>query len=170
MFHAVVPEVLQSVQPRWIVVQCGCDGLHKDPLGGISEWKLSSDCLVQCVHHLLSWSPSQSAEPIVHHQPGVLLLGGGGYDPVQTACCWTRLTALCARVELPHEIPESNPYYSRCSCCADLLLGMLNPRGVDGCFFVFTDFALSSCSIALTLAPQFRKTRQLPDRPMNLLL
>ncbi|KAJ3260857.1 Histone deacetylase 8 [Boothiomyces macroporosus] len=91
VFTRVVEKVMATANPQVIVLQCGVDGLARDPLGG---WNLTEVDYCNCVDYIL-----RSNMPTI-------ILGGGGYNPVNVAKCWTSVTAKCVGVDLPRDIPE----------------------------------------------------------------
>ncbi|KAJ3269597.1 Histone deacetylase 8 [Terramyces sp. JEL0728] len=91
LFEQVVYKLYSHCTPDAIVLQCGADGLAKDPLGG---WNLTGKSYCRCVETILGLN-----KPTV-------ILGGGGYNPINVAKCWTSVTAKCLGVDLPTDIPE----------------------------------------------------------------
>lgn len=77
LFKAIICPIIDTVCPDAIVLQCGCDGLAKDPLGGFN---LSSLALARCCKIIKDFNLP------------ALYLGGGGYVDLNAAKCWT----LCA--------------------------------------------------------------------------
>ncbi|KAH9979778.1 histone deacetylase 8 [Russula compacta] len=77
-----VDRLLEAFAPDYIVLQCGVDGLAEDPIG-VWNWSLGGEGgLAWCVQRVLDFSAK------------VLLLGGGGYSPVNTARAWALLTSI----------------------------------------------------------------------------
>lgn len=101
LFKKVVSSCAKEYRPHAIVMQCGCDCLYGDPIArdGLS---LSDKAVVTCVKHTLEVSSILKCP--------VLILGGGGYDPVNTARVWTQITTAAAGVSL-----RSDDVPSRCS-------------------------------------------------------
>jgi histone deacetylase 8 len=66
-FRRSTTAVRDAFQPDCVVLQCGCDGLAHDPVGGLC---LTSGCLARCVRRVRAW------------QLPMLVLGGGGYSSV----------------------------------------------------------------------------------------
>jgi histone deacetylase 8 len=91
----ILSAVRQYFDPEIIVAQFGADGLTGDPMNSFS---LTPKSLVHCVKQL-----QQFRVPI-------LMLGGGGYDAVNTAKCWTRLTAAACQVDLANDIPDHSNF------------------------------------------------------------
>ncbi|ODQ78632.1 hypothetical protein BABINDRAFT_39129 [Babjeviella inositovora NRRL Y-12698] len=70
---------LRDFQPECLVIQCGCDGLSTDEH---QEWNLTIQGMGAAVQHLLDLNLP------------TMLLGGGGYNHVSVARCWTYLTCV----------------------------------------------------------------------------
>lgn len=77
VFERVVADTMARIKPQAIVMQCGCDGLAGDPLGG---WNLDSLAYARACRFV-----AQYAVP-------TLFLGGGGYVSENAAKCWTLCT------------------------------------------------------------------------------
>ena len=92
----VLTEVFNAFKPNLIVAQFGADGIANDPM---ESFNLTPDSLVKCLRQLKSWR-----KPLV-------ILGGGGYNLTNTAKTWTRLTASAIGVQLPTDIPDSDPFF-----------------------------------------------------------
>lgn len=91
----VTREVLSHVKryydPEFIVAQFGADGLTGDPM---NSFNLTPKSLVHGVKLLMQFNVP------------LLLLGGGGYHHVNTAKCWTQLTAAACHTHLLNDIPD----------------------------------------------------------------
>lgn len=83
IFDRIMPDLVSKVQPDCIVLQAGCDGLTKDPLG---VWSLSTESYAKAC----GW--------IVGLGLPTLVLGGGGYVSLNAARCWTLCTFMMQRV------------------------------------------------------------------------
>ena len=82
--------LLERMAPDAIVLQCGADSLHDDPL---SRLGLSNRAYEACVRAVLPLAPR------------VLVLGGGGYNPWSVGRCWTLIWgAICG-----HNVPDRLP-------------------------------------------------------------
>ncbi|ODV77811.1 histone deacetylase [Suhomyces tanzawaensis NRRL Y-17324] len=89
----VLPIVLKF-KPDVVVIQSGCDGLGTDSHG---EWNLTIKGFTSVVEKLM-----QALSPIP-----ILVLGGGGYNHIETAKCWTYLTRNVLQVQEEWDlIPE----------------------------------------------------------------
>ncbi|VDL98977.1 unnamed protein product [Schistocephalus solidus] len=89
-----------SLQPSFIVVQCGADGLTSDP-HRVFNLSVDQNCAhAGAVRQVLSWGLP------------TLLLGGGGYHFPDTARLWALLTSITLSAvrgniyELPDDIPD----------------------------------------------------------------
>jgi hypothetical protein len=54
---------------------------------------------------------SISFAQVVAHGVPVLVLGGGGYHPANTARCWARIVADLTDTALAAEIPDTDPFF-----------------------------------------------------------
>ena len=98
-YMMVTREILQEVKrcydPEFIVAQFGADGMTGDPM---NSFNLTPKSLMHCVRQLKQF-----------HVP-LLILGGGGYHSVNTAKCWTQLTAAACHVDLENDIPDHSNF------------------------------------------------------------
>jgi len=91
LLETVILPFAERFDPQAIVVACGTDALHGDPLSRLS---LSNVALWDAVDRLIE-------------RPGaVVVLGGGGYNPWTLARCWSGLWARLSGREIPMELPE----------------------------------------------------------------
>ncbi len=88
----IVPELVEAFAPDVLVTQLGVDSLYNDPLTGLY-------CTDRAMLH--AWRMIKGLD-----RPWVAL-GGGGYDLVNVARCWTQALAVMLDVELPETMPES---------------------------------------------------------------
>lgn len=98
VFNSIYPTIAHRFSPDAIVIQCGSDGLAKDPLGGFN---LTPRSLSACVQQIVA-----SGLPTI-------LLGGGGYNIPNTVRCWARITADLVGCQLPEDVPDSDPFFLR---------------------------------------------------------
>jgi acetoin utilization protein AcuC len=82
---AVLP-LIRTYRPQAIMLQCGADGLEEDPLARLS---LSNN---------LHW---WVVEAILDMAPGLVVLGGGGYNPYTVGRCWAGIWAHLNRLPIP---------------------------------------------------------------------
>ena len=91
VFTRLFTETTHVFGPDVVVCQCGADGLTGDPLGGFN---LTSSGIVKCV------------ETVSRYNVPLMILGGGGYNVVNTARCWTEVVASLIGTELSDDIPD----------------------------------------------------------------
>lgn len=91
LFTRILGPVLARYRPEAIVCQCGADGLATD----LKIFNLTLEGYGGCLQYLLA-----SGIPL-------LLLGGGGYNFVETAKLWTFLTSLACGMKLDVNIPDN---------------------------------------------------------------
>ena len=93
-FEAVVPAAFARFAPDAVVLQVGADAHEGDPLAHLlvtsQEWMGVFDRLLELSEGL----------PLV-------VTGGGGYNIRTVARLWTLVTAHCAGLELPDDVPAS---------------------------------------------------------------
>ena len=99
-FHAVVPPLLRSFRPQFLVTQHGCDSHALDPLAHMA---LSLDC--QRVSY-------EALHDLAHEVTDGrwLAVGGGGYAVVDVVPrAWTHLVAIAAHRPIPPtaEVPQT---------------------------------------------------------------
>ncbi|MCW5851361.1 MAG: acetoin utilization protein AcuC [Anaerolineae bacterium] len=82
-FDALVPPLLYSYRPQFILVQFGVDAHVSDPLVGLWLTTAAYQRLVERLHEL--------AHDLCDGR--LLFLGGGGYNPPTVARCWAILVA-----------------------------------------------------------------------------
>lgn len=99
LFGSKIMPLLEAHGPEVLILQMGADGLAGDPVG--EHFNLTEKSFVhvaRCVRGKFK---------------RILLLGGGGYNHVNTAKCWAHVTAAVLGVsELPHEVPEDVPRFA----------------------------------------------------------
>ncbi|XP_076062556.1 histone deacetylase 8-like [Oratosquilla oratoria] len=92
LFESLLRDVYEVFSPDVVVCQCGGDALSGDPLGGANITEVAYQ---SCIRNVLGLNKP------------TLILGGGGYNRVNTAKCWTVITATVLGIkQLPSEIPE----------------------------------------------------------------
>jgi acetoin utilization protein AcuC len=97
LLDRVVLPLGAALAPEAIVVQCGADALAEDPL---SKLALSNRALWRAVAALRDLAVRQRAM-------GLLVLGGGGYNPWSVARCWTGIWAMLGRRAVPDRLPAA---------------------------------------------------------------
>jgi histone deacetylase 8 len=105
IFKHALTNLLDAYKPDAVVLCVGADGLKDDPLvGNMDGWSLTSEGLAECVR-----TTSELCQGIK-----LLLLGGGGYDPVRAARTFLLCTAAACesarpgmlKNELPRDVPR----------------------------------------------------------------
>ena len=91
IFKSLFSKIADNFQPELIVCQCGADALAGDPLGAFN---LTSESFKFCINEI-----SKKGKPL-------LILGGGGYNFVNTAKCWTEIISSLLGKKLNSDIPE----------------------------------------------------------------
>ncbi|KAH3761283.1 histone deacetylase 9 [Pelomyxa schiedti] len=89
VFEAVVSAAKEKFVPKVLVLTCGVDTLAEDPIGG---WNMTIDGIAKCIAIVLGWKIP------------TLLLGGGGYNDVNSARCY----ALCTSVAI-NSVADGSP-------------------------------------------------------------
>ncbi len=92
-FDAVVPPLLRAYRPEFILLQFGVDGHRDDPLVALSLTTRGYSALAGRMHAL--------AHELC--QGRLLVVGGGGYDPENSARCWVTML-----VEVSGVLPEGS--------------------------------------------------------------
>ncbi len=94
---AIWPEILNQFEPDAIVLQTGTDILHQDPLG---KFGLSNRLFIDIVAQIKDSCPLNT-----EGTPRLLVIGGGGYQPIALARCWTGVWNVLADWDLPNVLP-----------------------------------------------------------------
>lgn len=96
-FDNVVPQIWKAYNPDFIYWQCGADGHFMDPLTRLQLTNNLYKKLAEEIHQLS------------HETAGgrIVIGGGGGYDPVETAKTWTIILAEFAGLDLPDILPPA---------------------------------------------------------------
>ncbi|EDO32559.1 predicted protein [Nematostella vectensis] len=97
VFTRVMSRVKAKFKPDAIVCQCGVDSLAGDPM---KAFNLTQFAVGRCVKYLQGWNLP------------MLVLGGGGYNMVNTSRCWTYVTGVILDRPLPRDIPEHEHFLS----------------------------------------------------------
>ncbi|UCF84056.1 MAG: acetoin utilization protein AcuC [Desulfobacteraceae bacterium] len=84
VFNAIVPPLVRSFSPDFIVAELGADTLISDPL---THLKLTNNGYQKALKGIMALCPK------------ILGLGGGGYDLYRTSRCWTLAWSLLNHVE-----------------------------------------------------------------------
>ncbi|KAJ3158219.1 Histone deacetylase 8 [Irineochytrium annulatum] len=92
LLEAVLPPAVERYAPDAVVVQCGADGLATDTLcgAGAAGWNLDTRATGEALRCV--WEAVMGSGRMVP----TLVLGGGGYNAVDTARAWCQATrVLC---------------------------------------------------------------------------
>lgn len=84
--------LVERTKPEAVVITCGADALHGDPL---STMALSNVALWQAVERIAAYADS------------VVVLGGGGYNPWTVARCWSGLWARLSGQPIADTLPAA---------------------------------------------------------------
>lgn len=97
LFDRIWQPILTAFSPDVIVVQAGTDALMADPLGKL---RLTTQGFLAVLQAVLASAPRHSTGV-----PKVLVLGGGGYQPLALARCWVGVWGLLSGRALPEAMP-----------------------------------------------------------------
>jgi acetoin utilization deacetylase AcuC-like enzyme len=100
IFEKIVSEKIKIFQPNVCVVCCGADSLSGDALG---KFNLTEESYVSCVSMVMKQCKEMNSK--------LLILGGGGYNIVNTSKLFTKLTSILVEEDISNEIPESEKYF-----------------------------------------------------------
>lgn len=91
----IVLQLIHRHQPKYLIVQLGCDGLNTDPN---NEWNMTIKGYLEAIQLLVK----RAGLPI-------MVFGGGGYNHAEVARCWTFVTGtlLGYNADSFGEIPEN---------------------------------------------------------------
>jgi len=95
-FESIVLPVWESFNPDFVYWQCGSDVHFRDPLTRLQLTNNLSKTVASKIHgltHELS-------------DGRIVIGGGGGYNPVETAKAWIIILAEFAELDLPDEVPS----------------------------------------------------------------
>jgi histone deacetylase 8 len=99
IFKHALTNLLDAYKPDAVVLCVGADGLKDDPLvGNMDGWSLTSEGLAECVR-----TTSELCQGIK-----LLLLGGGGYDPVRAARTFLLCTAAACESARPGMLKKNS--------------------------------------------------------------
>ncbi len=93
-FQKLVPPIWDQFDPELVFWECGTDPHFTDPIG---ELLLTTNSF--------SWLGKRVQELVENVPKGIILTGGGGYNPEATARCWTVLLASFMGIDLPEVCP-----------------------------------------------------------------
>lgn len=90
-FEQLVPPLVSAFKPDILVTQLGVDSMASDPL---THLELTTNGFTKMVEMMKGWSIPWVA------------LGGGGYDILNVARCWSLAFAIMAGIDLPDRLPD----------------------------------------------------------------
>ena len=90
-FDEIVPPLINTFNPDFVVTQLGVDSFHGDPLAHLNY---TNNGFCKVVRRIKEISPKWVA------------LGGGGYNIANVAKAWTLAWAIMNDIEIPDEIPD----------------------------------------------------------------
>lgn len=88
--HGLILPRVAEFAPDALVLQCGADSLTEDPL---SRLALSNRAYLEALSALLPLAPR------------ILVLGGGGYNPLSVGRLWTAIWGTLSGQEMPDHLP-----------------------------------------------------------------
>jgi acetoin utilization protein AcuC len=91
LVHEAIDPLLRHHKPDALVLVCGADSLHGDPL---SAMDVSNGAMWSAVEHLVA------------QVPAAVVLGGGGYNPWTTVRYWAGLWGRLSRQETTGILPD----------------------------------------------------------------
>jgi len=92
-FERVVPSVISSFSPDFLVMQLGVDGMTRDPLAHLTLTTRSVVHVLQRVREL--------------YNGPIMATGGGGYEMDTVARAWTLAWGILTGQEIPDQLPEA---------------------------------------------------------------
>ncbi len=96
--EAFILPATQAFRPDAIFLQCGADALSEDPLSHLS---LSNNSHFRAVRALSALGA------------GLIVSGGGGYNPWSVARCWAGVWATLSGQRIPDTLPDAASSYLR---------------------------------------------------------
>ena len=135
--------VASNVAPQMIMLQMGLDTLIGDPFACFSY---DSQSMAEFVAFLM--------EEI---QLPLVVLGGGGYNSIACAKCWSSVIAKVVKVEIPNDIPETYEFIEECAPDFTLDLGTTNRK--DSNYIEELDSLLCTLKHRLSLIPTIAKLK-----------
>jgi acetoin utilization protein AcuC len=91
-FNEIVPSLIEKFRPDIVVGQLGVDSFISDPL---THLNYTTNGFCEVVRKMKDLSP------------GLIALGGGGYDITNVAKAWTLAWAIMNNVDPPDKLPEA---------------------------------------------------------------
>jgi len=96
-FKEIVPRLVRGYRPEFILVQCGADSHTGDLLAHLDLTTRTFEEVISTMHNL--------AHEVASGR--LAAFGGGGYNPMNVARCWTVIASVLSEVRLSDEMPQS---------------------------------------------------------------
>ena len=94
-FKEIVPSLVRAYRPEFILVQCGADSHTDDLLAHLQLTTRTYEEIITTMHKL--------AHEVASGR--LVAFGGGGYNPINVARCWTVVAASLGEVDLTNDVP-----------------------------------------------------------------
>jgi len=95
-FREIVPPLVRSYKPEFIIVQCGADSHADDMLAHLRLTTRTYEEIITTLHKL--------AHEVASGR--IVAVGGGGYNPANVARCWTLIAASLLEVHPSNDVPD----------------------------------------------------------------
>ena len=95
-FKEIVPILIQSYKPEFIIVQCGADSHADDMLAHLRLTTRTYEEIITTLHRLAHEFTSGR----------IVAVGGGGYNPANVARCWTLIAASLLEAHPTNDVPD----------------------------------------------------------------
>lgn len=100
LFAKLFTQTVAAYRPEALVIQCGADSLHNDPIDQKNPFNLTLNGYLKCIRTVMDTD-----------LPAVFL-GGGGYHFANTSRLWCSIVALLTEQKLEKDIPEHDYFLS----------------------------------------------------------
>ena len=94
-FREIVPPLVRGYKPEFILVQCGADSHTDDLLAHLELTTRTYEEVINTTHKL--------AHEVASGR--IVAFGGGGYNPMNVARCWTVIAAVLGEAHLTDDVP-----------------------------------------------------------------
>ncbi len=95
VFNEIVPRLVRGYRPEFILVQCGADSHVDDLLAHLELTTRAYEEIIKTMHEL--------AHEVASGR--IVAFGGGGYNPMNVARCWTVIAASLGEIDLTDDVP-----------------------------------------------------------------
>jgi acetoin utilization protein AcuC len=96
VFREIVPPLVRAYRHEFILVQCGADSHADDLLAHLQLTTRTYEEILTSMHKL--------AHEVASGR--IVAFGGGGYNPVNVARCWTIVASSLCETDLTDEVPS----------------------------------------------------------------